>query len=47
MFKLPEPTTVFKSVEAEDFPKMKKGGFEILQDYLEDPTVFREYLSNI
>jgi hypothetical protein len=47
MFRLPEPTMVFKSVEAEYFLKMKKGGFKLLQDYLEDPTIFLEDLSNI
>jgi hypothetical protein len=47
MFILPKPTMVFKSVEAEYFLKTKKGGFKILQDYLEDPTIFPEALSNI
>jgi hypothetical protein len=26
---------------------MKKGGFKLLQEYLEDPTIFPEDLSNI
>jgi hypothetical protein len=47
MFRLLEPTVVFKSAEAEDFLKTKKGGFKLLQDYLEDSTVFPEDLSNI
>jgi hypothetical protein len=39
MFRLPEPTMVFKSVEAEDFLKTKNGGTKLLQSYLEDPSV--------
>jgi hypothetical protein len=37
----------FKSVEAEDFLKTKNGGFELLQEYLEDPTIIPEDLSSI
>jgi hypothetical protein len=47
MLRLPEPTMTFKSVEAKDFLKTKNGGFELLQDYLEDPTILPEDLSSI
>jgi len=36
MFRLPKPTMVLKNVEVEYFPKTKKGGFKLLQEYLED-----------
>jgi len=32
----------FKRVEFEDFLKKKNGGFELLQDYLKDPTILPE-----
>jgi hypothetical protein len=47
MLRLTEPKMVFKIIKAEDFRKMKKGVFELLQDYLEDPKKFPEDLSNI
>jgi hypothetical protein len=47
MFKLPEPTMNFKGDEAKDFLKARNGGLEILQEYLEDPTLMPEDLSAI
>jgi hypothetical protein len=47
MFRLSEPMMIFKSVKDKDFLRKKNGGFKLLQDYLEDPTIFPEDLSNI
>jgi hypothetical protein len=38
---------VFKNIETENFLKTNKGGFELLQYYLEDLTIFLEGLPNI
>jgi len=37
----------FKSVEAEDFLKTKNGGFDLLQYYLEHPTILLEDFPSI
>jgi hypothetical protein len=47
MFKLPEPTITFKGDEAKSFLKERNNGLELLQEYLEDPTMMPEDLSNI
>ena len=39
MFRLPKRTMIFKSAEVDDLLKMKKGGFKLLRNYLEDPTI--------
>jgi hypothetical protein len=47
MLRLPEPTMTFKGDEAKDFLKERNGGLELLQEYLEDPTMIPEDLSSI
>jgi hypothetical protein len=47
MFRLPEPTMTFKVDEAKEFLKTRNGGWDLLQQYLEDPTTMPEYLSTI
>jgi len=37
----------FKGDEAKYFQKKNNGGWEILQQYLKDPTKLPEYLSSI
>jgi hypothetical protein len=44
---LPEPTMTFKGDEAKDFLKERNGGWELLQQYLEDLTVMPKDLSSI
>jgi hypothetical protein len=47
MFRLPEPMMNFKGDEAKYFSKDKNGGWDLLQQYLEDLTIILEYLSTI
>jgi hypothetical protein len=47
MLKLLEPTIMFKGDEARSFLKERNNGLELLQEYLEDPTMMPEDLSNI
>jgi hypothetical protein len=47
MFRLPEPTMNFKGDEAKYFLKARNGGWDLLQQYLEDPTMMPEDLSAI
>jgi len=47
MLKLPETTIKFKGDEAKIFLKETNSGLELLQEYLEDPTMMPEDLSNI
>ena len=47
MLKLLESTITFKGDEAKSFLKERNNGLELLQEYLEDPKMKPEYLSNI
>jgi hypothetical protein len=47
MLRLPEPMITFKGDEAKKLLKERNGGFELLQEYLEDPTMMPEDLSTI
>jgi hypothetical protein len=47
MLRVPQLTMVFKSVETKYFFKMNKGGIKLLEEYLEDPTIFPKEISNI
>jgi len=47
MLKFPDLTITFKGYEAKSFLKERNNGLELLQEYLEDPKMKPEYLSNI
>jgi hypothetical protein len=47
MLRLPEPTMTFKAEEAKDFMKSRNGGWDLLPQYLEDPTTMPEDISTI
>jgi hypothetical protein len=47
MSKLPEPMMNFKGDEEKGFMKDKNGGWDLLQQYLENLAIMLEYLSTI
>jgi hypothetical protein len=47
MLKLPETTITFKGDEARSFPKERNTRLELFQEYVEDPAMMPENLSNI
>jgi len=44
MLRIPEPTMNFKGDEEKYFLKARNGGWELLQQYLEDPEFFLNYV---
>jgi hypothetical protein len=47
MLKIPKPTITFKGEEDRQFLKERNYGLELLLEYLEDPAMMLEDLSNI
>jgi hypothetical protein len=47
MLRLPKPTMTFKAKEAKDFIKARNNGWDLLPQYLEDPTTMPKDISSI